>query len=55
MDKQPSASTIYARVRRNEGCASMNGMEVRMPIHARTKRISEMIKTHHFGACKDIW
>jgi hypothetical protein len=53
-NKQPSASTIYARVTRNEGCASMNGMGVRRLIHAMTKRISEMIKTNDFGACKDI-
>jgi hypothetical protein len=53
-NKQPSASTIYASVTRNEGCALTNGMGVRMPIHAMTTRISEMIKTNDFGVCKDI-
>jgi hypothetical protein len=39
---------------RNEGCASINGMGVRGPIHAMMKRISEMINTTAFGACKDM-
>jgi hypothetical protein len=29
-------------------------MGVTMPIHARTKRISELMKTTGLGACKDI-
>jgi hypothetical protein len=53
-NKQPSANTMYAIVTRNEGCASMYGMGVRMPIHAMAKRISEMIKTNDLGACRDI-
>jgi hypothetical protein len=52
--KQPSANTIYASVRRNEGCSLMKGIAARTLTHAMTKRISEMIKTTAFGGCKDM-